>query len=174
MLRKGQIVANALLLLGEVRNYNNNNYQIYQVAMDIIETIVNEIGSSPVYRANAIKSELTLVKKENNKFYYNKPSEMLSIVRGYTKYNELAPYEIEGEYITSNIEDLTILYCRPLPIEEYPGYYSDIFSYSLAEKLAEAFSQYNKKLDYIVSKKKQAEYKINRIEAPRWRNYLNE
>ena len=31
MLRKGQIVANALLLLGEVRNYNNNNYQIYQV-----------------------------------------------------------------------------------------------------------------------------------------------
>lgn len=174
MLEKGQIVANALLLLGEVRNYNNNNYQIYQVAMDIIESILNDIGSSPVFRANAVRTKLTLAKQENNRYYYNKPAEMLSVVRGYSKYNEQAPYEIEGEYIVSDINDLSILYCRPISLEEYPEYYSDIFSYSLAEKLAEAFTQYNKKLDYVASKKRQAEFKINRIEAPKWRNYLNE
>lgn len=173
MLSKGQIVSNALLLLGEVRNYNNNNYQIYKVAMDIIETIIDYIGSSPIFRANAVRTELTLVKTENNKYYYNKPAEMISIIRGYTKYNELAPYEIEGEYIVSELENLDILYCRPIPIEEYPSYYSDLFSFSLAEKLAESFSQYEKKLSYIASKKNQAEFKINKIEAPKWRNYLN-
>ena len=33
MIKKGNVIASALLMLGEVRNYNNNNYEMYKLSL---------------------------------------------------------------------------------------------------------------------------------------------
>ena len=63
-------------------------------------------------------------------------------------------------------------YCRAIPIEDYPNYYTEYLSLCLAEKLAEAFDQYNKKLQYVMEKRKKEAGNIAIIEAVRWRKYI--
>ncbi len=172
MIKKGNVISNALLMLGEVRNYNNNNYEMYKIAMQMLESVLNDVGANPSFRANALETKLTLAKKDNGRYYYNIPIDMLSVIKSYDDNNQDAEYEIIGEYIVSPYDDLRFAYCRAIPIEDYPNYYNEYLSLCLAEKLAEAFDQYNKKLQYVVSKKQKEAGNIAIIEAVHWRKYI--
>lgn len=172
MIKKGNVIANALLMLGEVRNYNNNNYEMYNIAMQMLNTILEDVGANPSFRANSLETTLTVSKQENGKYYYNIPIDMLCGIRAYDEYEQEVGYEIVGEYIISYCKNLRIIYCRAIPIEDYPNYYTEYLSLCLAEKLAEAFEQYNKKLQYVMEKRKKEAGNIAIIEAARWRKYI--
>lgn len=172
MIKKGNVIANALLMLGEVRNYNNNNYEMYNIAMQMLSTILEDVGANPSFRANSLETALTLSKQEKGKYYYNIPIDMLCVIRAYDDYNQEAEYELVGEYIISYCKNLKIIYCRAMPIEDYPNYYNEYLSLCLAEKLSEAYEQYNKKLQYVIEKRKKEAGNIAIIEAARWRKYI--
>ena len=172
MIKKGNVIASALLMLGEVRNYNNNNYEMYNIAMQMLDTILDDIGANPSFRANSLETALTVSRQENGKYYYNIPIDMLCVIRACDEYEQDAEFEIVGEYIISYCKNLKLTYCRAIPIEDYPNYYNEYLGLCLAEKLAEAFDQYNKKLQYVMEKRKKEAGNIAVIEAIRWRRYV--
>lgn len=170
MLNKGTIVSSALLTLGEVKEYNNNNYEIYQVAQDLLEEVLKEFQLSPL-RTNFIDYRTLL--KANQEFdeegrrIYLFPVDAVTIVRSVGN----VEYEIIGEHIHSYDKELTLLINKKIDFNEIKDIYFSLLKLLLAKKIAEVYPQFTSKLEYIYAQILEEENKIAVAEV-RGFNYL--
>ncbi|WP_407536550.1 hypothetical protein [Cetobacterium somerae] len=170
MLNKGTIVSSALLALGEVKEYNNNNYEIYKVAHDLLEEVLKEFQLSPL-RTNFIDyRKLLRASKEydeEGRRIFLFPIDAVTIVRSVGNVD----YEIVGEHIHSYADDLTLIINRVINFNEIKDIYFTILKLLLAKKVAEVYPQYNNKIQYIMAEIQNEEEKIAITEVKGF-NYL--
>ncbi|MGL4252657.1 MAG: hypothetical protein ACRCR2_01175 [Fusobacteriaceae bacterium] len=172
MLEKGKIVSSALLFLGEVREYNNNNYEIHKVALELMEEVMLEFSTSRYLRSNLDYRKLT--KKTTNldpegRFVYNIPVDCLTLVRAVN--NE--PFEEMGETIHSYSDTLTLVINRKIPFEEVKLTYFTFLKLMLCKKIAEVYPQFQDKLQYINQNIAAEELKLSIAEAPKHLSYID-
>lgn len=170
MLEKGNIVSSALLALGEVKEYNNNNYEIYTVAQDLLEEVLREFQLSPL-RSNFLEYRKLLKARKGldceGRCIYLFPIDAISVVRSVS--NE--EFEIMGEFIHSYSSDLTVVINKKTEFNEIRDIYFTLLKLLLAKKVAELYPQFNNKLEYIYSLIRDEEQKISIAEI-RGFNYL--
>lgn len=164
MLNKGTIVSSALLTLGEVKEYNNNNYEIYKVAQDLLEEVLKEFQLSPL-RTNFIDYRTLL--KANQEFdeegrrIYLFPVDAVTIVRSVGN----VEYEIIGEHIHSYADDLKVVINRTINFNEIKDIYFSLLKLLLAKKIAEVYPQFTNKLEYVLAELAKEELKISIAEV---------
>lgn len=170
MLEKGSIVSSALLALGEVKEYNNNNYEIYKVAQDLLEEVLREFQLSPL-KTNFIEYRKLLRANVNSdlegRIIYLFPVDAVSIVRSVNN----SDYEIIGEHIHSYDEELELLINKKIDFNEINDYYFPLLKLLLAKKVAEVYPQFNNKIPYIMAEIQNEEGKIAIVEIKGF-NYL--
>lgn len=163
MLNKGTIVSSALLTLGEVKEYNNNNYEIYKVAQDLLVDVLNEFQLSPV-RSNFLEyRELLRANKPNDiegRYIYLIPIDAISILRTVDN----SEYEIVGEFIHSYNDKLTVIINKKINFNEIRDIYFSLLKLLLAQRVAEVYPQFASKIEYIYAMIQKEEEEIARAE----------
>lgn len=169
-LDKGKIVSSALLMLGEVREYNNNNYELYIVATELIDEVTDEFSVSHFMKSNLDYRKLTLATENvdpEGRFIYNIPVDCYSIVRAVGN----VPFEEIGERVHSYVEDLTVIINRKIPFLELKDIYFQIIKLKLCKKLAEVYPQFASKLEYIMGAIIEEELKLSILESTKHLSY---
>lgn len=170
MLEKGSVVSSALLALGEVKEYNNNNYEIYKVAQDLLEEVLREFQLSPL-RTNFLEYRklLKAISKEDveGRTIYLFPVDAVTIIRAVNN----SEYEIIGEFIHSYDDDLTVLINKRINFNEIKDIYFSLLKLLLAKKIAEVYPQFTNKLEYVLAELAKEELKISIAEVKGF-NYI--
>lgn len=150
MINKGEVIKASLLALGEVQNYNNNDYAIYLVAEQLFSQVENEISTSPYFVRNLTYRKLNVSTKspdlENRNVYVIEP-DVINIIRIVNN----ADFEIIGENIHTYESSAVALLNVKLRLEEQNALYFNLYKWLLCTKLCEAYAQFEKKLQYVNS-----------------------
>lgn len=165
MLNKGQIISSALRSLGEVKEYNNNNYQIYQVAESIFPEVELEISNGTILSRNLVYRELnksTLGTDPENRTIFVLPVDVINVVRLVSQ----QPFDIVGENLHTYGENCTALCNIKIRLEEQNELYFGIYKWLLCIKLIEAYDQYKKYTEYAHTMYEKEQIKINNMFMP--------
>lgn len=171
MLEKGKIISSALRTMGEIKEYNNDNYEIYKNAKLMLEEVILEMSVSQYLNSNLDYRTLNKTQNEvdeEGRFIYEIPEDTISIVRA----KDGVDFEEVGETIRSYSDTLTVLINRKIRFEEYKELYFSLFKWKLCVKLCEAYAQYEKKTSYILQMLALEENKLSLIEFPKTNSYI--
>lgn len=162
MLERGNIISNALLKLKEVNYYNDNKSDTYKMADFLFNNVLNFTATRVDFRFNATTILLNLNSNSKNyldEYRYNLPNDFLNKIEfvGGTG-------RIENEFIYSTSEDLSIRYCRRIPLQEYPDYLESYLVYALATEMAESATEYADRLEVMNTRLEQAKRYVYEVE----------
>ena len=140
MLSKDDLIEIAYLKLGKsIGKYGNNDDEDYYKATRALDEIINNIAVESEFRFNAVMT--TLSKNADSKGLlgdnrFNLPKDFLNAI------TSEQDYRIEGEYVYSDEESVTMMYCRKIELSEFPLYMKKYLVASLCSELAIIFNQY--------------------------------
>lgn len=157
MLNKGNVIELALLKLGKNQEYNDNKSDEYIVANKLLDNVVEFLAKDTTLLFNATTIKLTKYssyKNEFDEYIYNKPADMLNIIKIQTDARE------DGEYILSKDKEVIITYCRKVDIINLPNYINDLLVYSLCVEMCLAFSSYTDRQEYFIAKQFEEKQKL--------------
>lgn len=172
MIERFDVISQALLLLGNVVDYNDNRSRKFQAANVLLDNTISTICNDNAYRFNAVTSLLTSAKNNGLEYVFNLPTDFLGIATGLTARNRVTSkpvsiqrdmsyavpqeYRIEGDNIISNRPELKINYIRMVKLEDFPLYMKDVLIFNLAVKCCLAFPEFVDRLGYCEQKYKEA------------------
>lgn len=161
MLSRDRIIQTSLLLLGEVNVYSDNRAEIYKIADALLNNVIDTIASRNDFLFNATTVKLTKYGKNEstNEYIYNKPIDFLNKIMFTNGIGRL-----ENEFIYSDTDDLELRYCRKIDFNEIADYMFDYFTYALATKIAETYTQYTERLAMLNTRLEQERRNIYSIE----------
>lgn len=161
MLSRDRIISTALLKLGEVSAYNDNRSQIYQIADNLLNNVIDTVASRNDFLFNATTIQLTKFGKDDitGEIQYNIPVDFLNKI---TFVNGLG--RIENEYIFSTTDNLQLQYCKKIDFSDIPMYMFNYLVYALATELAETYQQYIDRLQVLNQRLEQERHNIYSIE----------
>ena len=150
MINKGYVIKSSLLALGEVQNYNNNDYAIYKVAEELFKSVENEISTQPYFARNLAYRKLKVSTKspdqEKRVMYVIEP-DIIDVIRLVNN----PSFEIIGQNIHTYEKSAIALVNIRLRLEEQNELYFNIYKWLLCIRLCEAYAQFEKKLQYVNS-----------------------
>ena len=140
MLSKDDLIEIAYLRLGKsIGKYGNNDDEDIYKATRALDEIINNIAVESEFRFNAVTTILN--KNSDNKGVlgdnrFNLPHDFLNVI------TSEQDYRIEGEYVYSSEDSVTMMYCRKIELSEFPLYMKKYLVTSLCSELAIIFDQY--------------------------------
>jgi hypothetical protein len=139
---KVKIISQALILLGEkpVSNLTDDTRDSIQSAVGIFENLYEAELQRNRWRFACAKKALDrLNAKPLNEFAYvhQLPSDALLIFRVYPRTN----YEIYGDRVYSNLQEIEVDYLFKPNVEKLPAYFAKLLAYALAREMARPTSE---------------------------------
>lgn len=161
MISKDRVIRTSLLKLGEVSDYNDNRSEIYKIASDLLDNVIDTVATRVDFLFNTTTIKLTTVGKSDitDEFIYNKPIDFLNKI---TFLNGLG--RLENEFIYSESENLALRYCKKIDFSEIPNYMFTYLTYALATELAETYQQYQLRLGLLNSRLEQERANVYNLE----------
>lgn len=184
MIDRGQVIEIAFAKLGETGLFNDDRTLIYDTATTLLNNIIDNIASDRDFLFNSTIVNLTstgntnaLEHKEFNRpvdflneikvidptgFDKNDPVPSIMMPVGYFERTKMVAY-LTGEFYYANKDEIVLIYCRKITLQEFPNYLQPYLVYALAVEMAHAFTTYNHKLDemYSLQEKAYAQAKSN-------------
>lgn len=166
-LQRGQIIQTALLKLGNVNDYNDTRSKKYRACEAMMNSVIEQVCSDNSFRFQSTTVRLTSfdISKETGEYILNLPQDFagvqLRVKRPKTvgKYPErlgtlvddrtTTNYRIQGEFIYSDTEVVTLNYVRKLQLSEIPLYMQQYIVLVMAKELCLMYPEYNDRLVYI-------------------------
>lgn len=183
MLERGNIIEQALILVGNINEYNDNRSKTYQMATKLLDKIVDTACGNNDFNFPSTTVTLTesVLNSETGEYRYNIPVDFLGIKKKITV-NTRTPFKVEsirdlvassqrvslrveGEYIYSYNNPLILNYVRKIPLKEFPAYMEDYLIHSLAVKLAQALPAYADKLPLLKQELKEMKADVTLAEG---------
>lgn len=140
MLSKDDLIEIAYLRLGKsIGKYGNNDDEDIYKAARALDEIINNIAVESEFRFNAVTTILNKNADDkgvlgDNRF--NLPNDFLNVI------TSEQDYRIEGEYVYSSEDSVTMMYCRKIELSEFPQYMKKYLVASLCSELTIIFDQY--------------------------------
>lgn len=184
MIDKGSVVINALSRLGDISAYNDDRSRTYQSAEKILPMVLKKICSDTSLNFNVSKTKLTKYneqKEENGEYKFNLPENFLGIAKvpkakrsvsskiipvSYeTSYAHRENFRLQGEFIYTDKEEITLYYSKSIPLTEFPDYMFDYIVWRMTVEMALMYPQFTERLPYCEARSKEALYDIQRSEG---------
>lgn len=177
MLEKGKIIQTALIRLGNITSYNDDRSRIYKSCEDMMDSIISSICSESSLNFQTTNVKLTKYgTAENGEYIYNIPNDFLSVCIRPKKIRSLNGYidsprkemtypkktysRVQGEYIYSNSDNLSLHYARKIPLTEFPDYLEEVIVWRLACDVALINPAFVERLPYCEMKANEALVKV--------------
>ena len=146
MLSKGDIISNVLLMLGNVRDYNEPTSEEHKIADTLFDKVIDELVYNKRLLFNAATVKLNYAQSERNyagEYKYLLPYGLVNLIGP-------ADIRMEGEFIYSRNKDQHVKYCKKILLNEIPDYMIPLITYRLAMEMCLAYSQYLTKLELFM------------------------
>lgn len=168
MIVKDNIISIAMLKLGEVNYYNDNQYDMRKIADKLLDNVILNIAvrNDFLFNSRTVKLTLNLMDKNENtgEYRYNLPTDFLNKIR----FLNDPSARIENEFIYSTKKDLLMQYCYKMSLSDYPDYLQNYMIYALATEMAETYNKYIDRLSFLNQRLEEEKTNVYRIE---W-NYI--
>lgn len=163
MIERGTVISNALLRLGELGSYNDNGSVVYKRASTLFDAILDNVATDTSFLFNATTAKLTTTgdKSELDEYTFNRPVDMLNLLRTYP----MKGVRYEGDHFYSTSTELIIQYCKKITITKYPDYMGEYLTYALCTELARTHNSYIDRLEYSEKMKGEERAKILAFEG---------
>lgn len=144
MIMRDNLIRSALKRLGETYTSNDNRSEVYQMAAEVLESVLRTVASRVDLKFNSTTVKLNANgTNELDENRFNLPIDFLNKIRFYGE------ARIEGEYVYSTEDTMFLQYCRRIELEEYPDYMADYLITLLALIIAEGDITYERKVDIL-------------------------
>ncbi len=153
---RDEIIKNALRRCGNTYSYSDNRSETYKLASDVLNDVLKSLATRDSLLFNSTTVKLTKIGiNDSGENRFNLPFDFMNKIRFVD-----VQARIEGEFIYSLDDVVTLQYCRSITLEEFPDYMFEVMCLSLALAVAELDSTYADKLSILDTRLKEELKKI--------------
>lgn len=146
MIERNILLNKIELTLGRVTDYNSNSNEFRKITEKLLDNVIYEMAHNQNYTFNQVTVQLTYFQKEqeNGMYKYNKPFDFLNFAGSPLCYTE-------GEFIYSEVKDLSISYNRTIELTEFPNYMLNLLRFETLKEIAFTYPQYRDRTQEFMS-----------------------